>query len=434
MTPLKSWGNYPVIHADGYFFESDEQLRQYLTCPGECIPRGLGRSYGDSALYNRVVHSSGLNKVLNFDAENGIVICESGVTLVDLITTYMPIGWFLSVPPGTKFISVGGAIASDVHGKSHHIHGCFSESVLWFDIMLPDGRVLRCSREENRNYFLATCGGMGLTGIILRAAIQLLPVKSSLIYETGIRCKNLNEAFHCFDEHSDKTYSVSWIDCLATGEHIGRSIFMAGEFAESGDLTPPAAHPAITMPFNFPAFCLNRYTVSLFNHLYYHRKPDYEEHCPTQVDSFFFPLDAIGLWNRMYGSNGFTQYQFVLPKAASMEGLRTILTRIASAGLGSFLAVLKCCGPENENYLSFPMEGYSLALDFKIEPRLFPFLDILDRIVLDYGGRLYLTKDVRMKRDVFIKGYPKWEQFAEIREKEKLNRKFNSLQSKRLGV
>jgi decaprenylphospho-beta-D-ribofuranose 2-oxidase len=430
---LTGWGRSPIIQARGRSFDNQGALGDYLKSAESCIAHGMGRSYGDSALNEQVIFTRRFNKILSFDPQTGTVVCESGVSLAELIDAFLPRGWFLGVVPGTKFISVGGAIASDVHGKNHHQVGCFSEHVLAFDLMLPHGEVVRCSRQENSPLFHATCGGMGLTGVILRAELGLKPIQSSYIRETLIAGPNLEEVIDLFEENRSAAYSVAWIDCLAKNEHQGRSIVMLGEPAEAGPLRLPP-FKTWTVPLGLPGFCLNQYTVSLFNQFYYQLKSNFVAGRLVSLDEFFFPLDKIAHWNKLYGRRGFTQYQLVLPKDAGQAGLRVILAKIAAAGLGSFLAVLKLFGAENANYLSFPLEGYTLALDFKIQNRLFPFLNELDRIVLDHGGRLYLTKDVRMSREVFQKGYPRWEQFAQIREKYHLNEKFNSLQSRRLGV
>jgi decaprenylphospho-beta-D-ribofuranose 2-oxidase len=226
---------------------------------------------------------------------------------------------------------------------------------------------------------------------------------------------------------------VAWIDCLARKGNLGRSLLFLGDHAEVGRLqvTPPRP---LNIPVDLPSFLLNRYSVRAFNHLYYHKAPKVRVGALNSIEEFFYPLDKIKNWNRMYGSRGFTQYQFVLPKAAASAGLRKILTRIAEAGLGSFLGVLKLFGPENDNLLSFPLEGYTLAIDFKINRNLFPFLDELDALVLEHGGRLYLTKDVRMSGATFRQGYPRWEEFAYLRESHALRQKFKSLQSERLGI
>ncbi|MBU0996055.1 MAG: FAD-binding oxidoreductase [Proteobacteria bacterium] len=430
---IESWGRYPKTTGEGYSFETVKTLAAHLEKNNMFIPYGMGRSYGDSALNEKVILTRRYDKLIQFDPEQGIVICESGVTLDELIRIFLKKGWFLSVTPGTKFVTVGGAIASDVHGKNHHKAGCFSNSVLWFDLMLPDGRIVRCDREKNRDLFLATAGGMGLTGIILTAAIKLKPVKSAYIRETVVRCNNLKDAFEKFEIHEDATYSVAWIDCLSKGKAKGRSVLMAGENASTGAIDLPRKR-TVSIPLDLPSFCLNSFSVKCFNHLYYMKSPQYTENRLTPLDTFFYPLDAIGHWNRIYGKKGFTQYQMVLPKASSFEGLDLILDKISSAGMGSFLAVLKLFGPQNDNYLSFPMEGYTLALDFKIQSRLFAFLDHLDDIVTDYGGRIYLTKDVRMSPDTFKKGYPAWDTFSALRQHYGMNQKFQSLQSKRIGV
>ncbi len=430
---LHGWGRYPVIEAEAPCFETAGQAGELLNRPGEWIAHGLGKSYGDSALNPQVIMTRRFNKLLDFDPRQGVVTCESGVTLAELIDVFLPRGWFFKVTPGTKLITVGGAIASDVHGKNHHAAGCFSNSVLSLRLMLPGGRVLTCSPSENSDLFRATCGGMGLTGLILDASLQLQPVHSAYIRETIVRCRNLAEGFEQFERHRQISYSVAWIDCLARGDGLGRCVLMAGEHADDGRLTPLKPRRS-SIPVECPGFMLNHYSVALFNHLYFNTHPSRVKAQATPIDEFFFPLDRIAHWNRMYGPRGFTQYQLVLPKAASAAGLKVILHKIADSGIGSFLAVLKLLGPRNENLLSFPMEGYTLALDFKIQPRLFGLLDELDRMVLDHGGRLYLTKDVRMARDTFRAGYPRWKAFKDLREHYSVRDKINSLQAERLGL
>lgn len=430
---LHGWGRYPVIEAETQTFESMDEAARLVRRPGHWIAHGLGKSYGDSALNHQAMMTRRFNKLLDFNPRAGVVTCESGVTLAELIDAFLPRGWFPEVVPGTKLITVGGAIASDVHGKNHHAAGCFSTSVLSLKLMLRDGTILFCGPDENPELFRATCGGMGLTGVILEAAIRLQTVRSAYVNETVVRCANLTEVFDQFEACKATPYSVAWIDCLAKGDALGRSVLMIGDHADDDRLELVPAKPA-AIPVDCPGFLLNKYSVALFNHLYFHMHPSQMQNRIKPIDAFFFPLDRIADWNRMYGSNGFTQYQFVLPKQASWHGLRTILTRIAQSGIGSFLAVLKLFGPENDNYLSFPMEGYTLALDFKIQPRLFPLLDELDRLVIDHGGRLYLTKDVRMQPETFHEGYPGAADFAAIRARHRLSDKFNSLQSIRLGI
>jgi decaprenylphospho-beta-D-ribofuranose 2-oxidase len=434
MVLISGWGNYPVVEAKQHVVRDVEKLRSFLASDS-ClkIARGLGRSYGDSSLAEAVILTRPYGCITAFDEEKGVVGCEAGVSLEELIEAVLPRGWFLKVTPGTMHITVGGAIASDVHGKNHHTAGCFSESVLSFELLLADGSIVSCSKNENPDLFRATCGGMGLTGVILHATLQLQKVSSARIRQMTIKAKNLAEIFRAFAEYASWPYSVAWIDCLASGESLGRSLLMVGDHVQGGELRYEIKKP-LSLPFHFPSWWLNRYSVSLFNHLYYGRRRASPKEETVGIDSFFYPLDAVANWNQMYGRNGFTQYQCVMPVDASQEGLRAILQKIGRSGMGSFLAVLKLFGKANENCLSFPMTGYTLALDFKVQDRVFALLNELDSIVRDHGGRLYLTKDVRMAQSMMHKGYPKLEQFLNIREKYGLKEKFHSLQSQRLEL
>lgn len=430
---ISGWGRYPEIDANTCSSYSEEKVKKCISRNGSWISYAMGRSYGDSALNNQVLLTRQLNKIIEFDEQEGILTCESGVSLEEIIDCFLPRGWFLTVTPGTKHITVGGAIASDVHGKNHHFDGSFSACVHSFELMLGDGDVLTCSREKNRELFLATCGGMGLTGVIVRASVQLKKVTSAFINQKTLKARNLKEIFELFEEYSNWTYSVAWIDCLSKGSEQGRSLLMVGEHAEDFQFRYKDSKK-LSIPFDFPKFALNKYSVALFNELYYRKARKQVSESTSTIDNFFYPLDSIYDWNRIYGKSGFLQYQFVLPKESSFKGLQKIISQISKSGLGSFLTVLKLFGPGNENYLSFPMEGYTLALDFKVEPKLFPMLNTLDKLVLDFNGRLYLTKDSRMSAEMLNQGYPELQTFKEIREKYNLYDKFNSNQSKRLGI
>lgn len=427
MAKLTSWGNYPVIDARSY-----DSLDEIKTLNSGFIPRGMGRSYGDSALFNRVYNSKKLNKLISFDDKTGVLTCQTGITFDELLTIFVPKGWFLPVTPGTKFVSVGGAIASDVHGKNHHLDGTFCEHLIYIKVLVS-GVLYKCSPEENRDLFLATCGGMGLTGVITEASFKLKPIKSAYIEQKTIKTKNLSELLEQFEKYQDATYSVAWIDCLSLGENLGRSLLMLGEHAESGTLEPHN-NSSITMPFNMPSRLLNPLSVKAFNALYFHKQRRVEQTSTVHYDPFFYPLDGINEWNKMYGVNGFTQYQFVIPKECGLDGLSDIITTIAESKQGSFLSVLKVFGKENENYLSFPTEGFTLALDFKLTEKLFPLLDKLDSIVKKYNGRIYLTKDARMSEDFFKSSYSSWEKFQKVRKKFGADLELCSYQSLRLGI
>ena len=430
---ISGWGCYPVIDACMLIMETSEQAKSFLDEHDELLIHAMGRSYGDSALATNIISTRRMNKFLVFDPQTGELTCEAGTSLFEIIRSLLPRGWFLPVTPGTRYVSIGGAIAADVHGKNHHQDGCFSSCVKSMQMLLADGRIVVCSRDEHADLFHATCGGMGLTGIILSATIRLLPVPSRIIRQKTFKAKNLEHVFELFEENTHWSYSVAWIDCLARGASMGRSLLMVGEHDEQGRLFP-ARGKNLSVPFDFPCFSLNRYSIRLFNSLYYHRIRKTVREDRVDVESFFYPLDAVEHWNRIYGRKGFTQYQFVLPKSASFDGLKQILDRISATGLGSFLAVLKLLGPENNNFLSFPCQGYTLALDFKIENRLFRLLDDLDKIVCELGGRIYLAKDVRMKPETFAKGYPRLEAFQAVASEYDPQHKFESMQSKRLRI
>lgn len=426
-----AWGRFPVIDAKAVFFDENLVLNNPAFESDSLIPFGNGRSYGDSALASRYIPMRNHDRMLSFDEHTGHLACEAGLLLSEIIEAFIPRGWFLKITPGTKLVTVGGAIASDVHGKNHHVAGCFSESVESMRILLPDGTIQTCTKGDE--LFHATCGGMGLTGIILDANLSLKRVNSQNINQTCIKTQNLQETFEAFEKYASQPYSVAWIDCLAKGDEIGRCLLMVGDFADDGDLEYKAKK-RVTVPFDFPSFSLNSFSVKMFNRQYYRKAAEGTSQQKVGIDSFFYPLDAINNWNRIYGKNGFTQYQFILPKEGSFEGLNEILKSITESGKGSFLAVLKLYGPANQNYLSFPMEGYSLALDFKIEKELFRLLDQLDKIVVHYGGRIYLAKDVRVSRETFEIGYPQIETFRAFRTKMGMDTVLNSLQSQRLGI
>ena len=428
-----AWGMYPKIVCNTHEFHDAQALKELVQSDKTFIAKGNGRSYGDSVLNEDIINVKPHDHFIALDEQSGLLEVQAGVLLAEIIEHFVPRGWFLKVTPGTKLITVGGAIASDVHGKNHHVEGCFSACVASFTIMLADGSITTCTKEAEPDLWHATCGGMGLTGVILTAKIYLKPINSQYIAQTTIKTANLQETFEAFETYGDRPYSVAWIDCLAQGDDIGKCLLMVGDFKDDGNLEYRVKKQK-QIPFNFPSFALNNWSVKAFNWLYYNKVRERVSEQKVDIDTFFYPLDAIGHWNRIYGKNGFTQYQFILPLEHSFEGLKEILSAIADSGKGSFLAVLKLYGKANENWLSFPIEGYSLALDFKIEPGLFELLDALDDIVNQYGGRIYLTKDVRVSKARFEQGYEHIERFRAYRHEQKMNKTFQSLQSKRVGI
>ena len=434
---ISNWSNYPISESEVVHWRG---INTNLPSK-DWIARGMGRCYGDASLAENIISTASHNHLINFDEKEGLLTCQAGTTLKEILDVFVPKGWFLPVTPGTKYISVGGALASDVHGKNHHVEGCFGDHVVNAELVLPNGEKINCSAKENAEIFEATRGGMGLTGLIDSVTFRLKKIETSFIKQKQVKASNLSEIFALFEKHKDATYSMAWIDCLKGGKGFGRSIMMAGEHATLEELnakqkrSPLVGNPdkSITMPINLPSFALNKLSIKAFNWLYYTKNFRKEIENVVHYDGFFYPLDSILHWNRMYGKNGFLQYQFVLPLEKSEAGLIEILSKIREKGWGSFLAVLKLFGKQ-DNLISFPMEGYTLALDFPIKKGLFDFLDELDELVLQYDGRIYLSKDARMKSEMFNKSYPKIDKFKEIISKINPDSKVNSELSNRLSI
>jgi FAD/FMN-containing dehydrogenase len=443
--PLSGWGRYPVESCHVFRPEKRSEVAATLASglQSSYIPRGLGRSYGDAALNENagVIWHIRLNRFLSFDSASGELECESGVSLAEIIQYFLPRGWFLPVTPGTKYVTVGGAIAADIHGKNHHQDGGFSNFVRDFRLLTPTGEVLLCSPTAHPEIFWATVGGMGLTGVVLSARLRLRRVDSAYIFVDYYQAPNLEDALATMEASDERyEYSVAWIDALATGKIMGRSVLMRGNHAAAAELPARVRH-ALTAPtgpqwnlfVDLPSGTLNRLTVKAFNTAYYavHRT------APRRLvsfEKFFYPLDAINQWNRMYGKRGFVQYQIALPQASGRAGLHTILDRLARSGRASFLAVLKRFGDGGNGLLSFPLRGYTLALDIPVARGLVPFLHELDRMTLDYGGRIYLAKDAVLRAQDFAAMYPKLESFRALQRKLDPERLFSSSLARRLRI
>lgn len=437
---IANWGNYPVIESDEQYAANTNDIAKYARSHSGFIPRGNGRCYGDASLGRQTLSTLCFNKMLLFDKSQGIFKCQSGLTLDQILKVIVPAGWFLPVTPGTKYITVGGAVASDVHGKNHHKEGSFSSHIQEMEVILPAGELILCSPSAHSDLFWATCGGMGLTGIVTTITFRLKKIETAYIKQKQVKAKNLDELLALFDQYDHYTYSMAWIDCLSKRKKFGRGILIVGEHATTEELPArkkqkPLMLPAkrqITFPFNLPSWTLNKLTISIFNFLYYSKNTKKEINGIVPYEPFFYPLDAILHWNRGYGKKGFIQYQFVLP-LESKNGLIEILQMIGKKGWGSFLAVLKVFGPQDD-LISFPMQGYTLALDFPVRKGLFEFLDELDVIVLKYGGRLYMSKDARMKPEVLAAGYKKLPEFVTIVKKYNPDFSIVSMQSTRLNI
>jgi FAD/FMN-containing dehydrogenase len=418
LQPVASWGR---LSRDGHRVVGlHDRQRVAESVRGSALPGiayGNGRSYGDVCLNpgGTLWTARGLDKFIGFDGDAGIIECEAGVLLKEIIDVVLPRGWFLPVVPGTQFVTVGGAIANDVHGKAHHAAGSFGDHVLDLELLRTDGSALHCSGEQNRDWFAATVGGLGLTGIITRARLRLRRVDGPWLDAETIPFDSLERFFELSAEAKRSfEYTVSWIDCVSGGG--GRGVFFQGNHAARRDHL--AARPARTFPLTPPVSLVNGLSLRVFNRLYYALQKTRRGRAEQHYVPFFFPLDNLLEWNRMYGPRGFYQYQSVVPPAAALEVTRQMLSEISASGLGSFLAVLKTFGERPApGMLSFPMPGTTLALDFPNggAPTLKLF-DRLNAIVLDAGGRLYPAKDACMPRQLLERGYPRLGEFLRYRD------------------
>ena len=434
---LTGWGRIAPSKADLAAPASDTEavaLLQYLATPptsksGTAIPRGLGRSYNNAAQSadGIVISSDKLSNIISFDHATGVVEAAAGVSLEQLMVAGLPHGWFVPVSPGTRQVTVGGAIAADVHGKNHHVAGSFASHVISFDILFPSAEQTAphtVTRESDPELFWATAGGMGLTGFITRATIQLKRVESSLVTVDTVKTKDIDETMAVLAEHDTKYgYTVAWSDDLARGKHLGRSIITSGDFATLADLNdrqrrdPFAFDPRakLAAPSVFPPGLLNRYSIRLANAAWYLKAPRLREHELQTISQFFHPLDGIKNWNRAYGPGGFRQYQYVMPFGAE-AAVRKSFELVSAHHAPSFVTVLKRFGKADPGLLSFPTAGWTLALDFPARTRgLGPLLDELDKLVVANGGRVYLAKDSRVSAATLEEMYPRLSEFRKLR-------------------
>ncbi len=437
---LEGWGRYPVETCRVARPEKrrDVAMAAQSDEVPDIIARGLGRAYGDAALNDNsgVLLNEKLNRFLDFDESSSVLHAEAGASFADILQTFVPRGWFLPVTPGTKFVTLGGAIACDVHGKNHHRDGCLSNFIEEIELLTANGET-RILTRETPTEFWATVSGMGLTGVILSAKLRLMPIETAQIATTYTRTENLEATLAAFGSDEDFQYSVAWIDCLASGASLGRSVLIRGNHASKSAVRGEnplafAAPRGKKVPLDFPDGALNPLSVKAFNALYYAAHPDAQK--LVGFEPFFWPLDSVSGWNKIYGARGFVQYQCALPFETSRDGLTKLLETVSRAGQASFLAVLKTFGASTPSPLGFPLPGHTLALDIPASDGIVEFTHTLNRIVFNHGGRVYLAKDATLDAEMFRQMYPRHEEFAAVKQSLDPQNRFQSSLSKRLQI
>lgn len=434
---LCGWGRLNYADTLACKISDVEQARSSLqqTKTGSLIAYGCGRSYGDVALNTggKTIITSDFSSHTELDTQTGVLICDPGITFHDLLQRYLPEGFFVPVTPGTAYVTIGGAVANDVHGKNHDMAGSFGNHVLWMDLLLPSGEITRISDTATPELFAATMGGLGLTGVILKIAFKMQQVPGNSVVVKEEKITDLAHFFESFKRvRSTATYSVGWIDALAKGRHLGRGIFETAQL--SNHHLEDKVSKKLRIPFEFPGFALNSVSIRMFNEFYYRRVPMAGRERLLLLEKFLYPLDTILEWNRIYGRRGFYQFQCVIPDSNAYDGIRELLELISDSGTGSFLAVLKTLGNEGSGYLSFPMSGYTLALDFPNKKDTTNLLNKLESITLKHNGRIYLAKDACLSAEGFALMYPKLSQYQDVLKSIDPSEKMNSDLARRLRI
>ncbi|MCB0685492.1 MAG: FAD-binding oxidoreductase [Saprospiraceae bacterium] len=412
---IHGWGGCPSIHAEIISCTSRQKTASSIHGKSEIIARGNGRSYGDASISRSVFSTLSLSNVIEFDPARGVLEAEAGILLKNILELIIPFGYFLPVTPGTQLITLGGAIAADVHGKNHLTAGSFSNHLLSFQILDHSKKIVTCSRSENSNLFWETCGGMGLTGIIITALIKLKPIESTYLRSNIQKVTGINSLLTKFKNQQGE-YSVAWLDSFQKVDSIP-AVFTTADHIPFFDLPKNLqkkpltfkSKQQITIPFHAPSFALNYKIGRLFNTFYLKRKIEADRLQTAKLASFFFPLDTIKNWPLLYGKKGLLQYQFVIPFSGAEECITEVLKRIHQAAIYPFLSVIKMFGEvDDRSVMSFPMPGFTLAMDFKWSPDVLNIFNDLDQIVLEYGGKIYLAKDARMNANTFKRMYKRW--------------------------
>jgi len=442
MERLTGWGRTMAVQAERATPSTTDELADLLspTGPGHgVIARGLGRSYGDPAQVagGTVVDLSAFSAISAVDERTHAITVGAGVSIDTLLHHILPLGYFVPVTPGTRRVTIGGAIAADIHGKNHHVDGSFASHVVSMDLVTPVG-VMTVTRDRDPELFWATAGGMGLTGIVTAATITLLPIASTMVSVDTTRHRNLDEVMAAMVDGDHRyRYSVAWVDCMTSGATMGRGVLTRGDHAPADRGRPPTTIPtgaSVAVPFNAPPGLLNRLSITAFNEAWFRAAPKERLGGIESISTFFHPLDGVANWNRLYGPRGFVQYQFAVPDAASAT-VATAIERLAASKVPSFLAVLKRFGAGNRGPLSFPTAGWTLALDLPVGPPALPaVLDDLDDLIAAAGGRIYLAKDARLNPAYLETMYPALAEFRRVADRVDPERRLTSDLDRRLNV
>ena len=419
---FESWGRFPAYDAEVRDLHWQTDFPRLIEgVHNGALPVGMGRSYGDVCLLKdgTLLRTTGMDRLLAFDPATGLLTAEAGITFAQILDFAVPRGFFLPVTPGTKYVTLGGAIANDIHGKNHELAASFGNHVTQFELVRSDGARMLCSPTETPDFFAASIGGMGLTGVITWAQFRMKPIVSRLIDYEGIQFHGMDEFLDLKERYKHVEYTVSWLDCVSTGKNFMRGIFMLGDNSAEPEERKISGKPKLVCPMEAPGWMLNKASISLFNTAFFHKQ--IKAHVKTKQDyePFFYPLDAVLRWNRMYGKRGLVQFQYALPWETAKEGTVAILREITNSGLASFLAVLKTFGDiPSVGMMSFPMPGIMFALDFPVKPNItFPLMQRLGDMTRDLGGRLYPAKDACMTPDQFQAYYPQWQRFARYKDR-----------------
>ena len=433
---LSGWSNTNFVKCKISYPKNIRELKSSIK--QNVIARGLGRSYGDSSLQPEgTIITKNLNKILSFNKKNGLINVQAGISIDNILKFSIPKGWFLPVTPGSKFISVGGMIASDSHGKNHHRVGSFKNHILELKILNQNKKIATCSRKKNKKLFNYTCGGMGLTGVILSCKFKLIPIETSYVLQETRKTENLDETFKLFYDNASSEYAVGWID--SSSKKIGRSVFFTGKHLKKKELDTNKKKKnlnvekniSLKIPFFFPRWMLSRYTIKIFNTLYYHFNSN--EKKIIHYNKFFYPLDFIKRWNLVYGKDGFICYQCVFPLKESKIAIKKILFLMHKHRLYSFVSVIKLLG-KNDGSISFGIKGFTIAFDFPKSEKYEVFLKDMDKVVERCKGKIYLTKDSRISKKFLRKIDKKFSNFTKSKIRKNSKTIFNSLQSNRLEL